>query len=226
MCTTAYSQASTFALNYREAPVLGVRSDGGTVWARRASSTVSNSRRDMSRDRQGDDAELREWTDSISSVIAFEGTGRADDILAEVVNAARRAALIFRLRLIPPIVNTISVEDAPKHPGDREIEHRIVAAIRWNAAAIVLRANKVSSELGGHIASYQSAATLYETGFMHFWHAPTRASWRRSDHDPGALFSRHLCARLSRRTAHRSTRCCISAKRSADEDCPPIRIRG
>jgi len=59
------------------------------------------------------------------------------------------------------------------HPGDREIEHRIRSLIRWNAVAIVLRANKESSELGGHIASFQSAATLYDTGFQHFWHAPS-----------------------------------------------------
>src|SRR6185369_9820661 len=111
--------------------------------------------------------------DSIASVIAFEGTGRADDILAEVVNAARRGGAYIPFASNTAYRNTISVEDAPKHPGDREIEHRIVAAIRWNAAAIVLKANKDSSELGGHIASYQSAATLYETGFMHFWHAPS-----------------------------------------------------
>ena len=127
----------------------------------------------MGRDQQGDDVELREWTDSIASVIAFEGTGRADDILVEVVNAARRGGAYIPFASNTAYRNTISVEDAPKHPGDREIEHRIVAAIRWNAAAIVLKANKNSSELGGHIASYQSAATLYETGFMHFWHAPS-----------------------------------------------------
>ncbi len=61
----------------------------------------------------------------------------------------------------------------PRHPGDRGIEHRIRSLIRWNAVAIVLRANKESSELGGHIASFQSAATLYDVGFEHFWHAPS-----------------------------------------------------
>ena len=61
----------------------------------------------------------------------------------------------------------------PEHPGDREIEHKIRSFIRWNAVATVLRANKESSELGGHIASFQSAATLYDTGFQHFWHAPS-----------------------------------------------------
>ena len=59
-------------------------------------------------------------------------------------------------------------------PGNRKIEQLIRRYVRWNAAAIVVKANKESSELGGHIASFQSAATLYDTGFMHFWHAATR----------------------------------------------------
>ncbi|MBA2127403.1 pyruvate dehydrogenase (acetyl-transferring), homodimeric type [Hyphomicrobium methylovorum] len=119
------------------------------------------------------DAETAEWKDAISSVIAFEGTGRADDILAEVVQRARASGAAIRFASSTAYINSIPLEDETKHPGDREIEHRIVAAIRWNAAALVVRSNKESSELGGHIASYQSAATLYETGFMHFWHAPT-----------------------------------------------------
>src|SRR6185295_2036551 len=70
-------------------------------------------------------------------------------------------------------VNTIPVERQDEFPGDLALEHRIRAIIRWNAMATVLRANAESSELGGHIASYQSAATLYEVGFNHFWKAPT-----------------------------------------------------
>ena len=69
--------------------------------------------------------------------------------------------------------NTIPPEREEKSPGDRAIEHRLRSIIRWNAMAIILRANKDSSELGGHIASFQSAATLYDIGFGHFWHAPT-----------------------------------------------------
>ena len=120
-----------------------------------------------------DDAEMLDWTDSIASVIAFEGTGRADDILKEVVEHARRSGAALPFASSTAYINTIPLRDEIKHPGDREIEHRIVSAIRWNAAAMVVRANKDSTELGGHIASYQSAATLYETGFMHFWHAPS-----------------------------------------------------
>ena len=72
-----------------------------------------------------------------------------------------------------PYVNTISPEREERANWDRDIEHRIRSIIRWNAVAIILRANKESSELGGHIASFQSAATLYDIGFGHFWHAPS-----------------------------------------------------
>ena len=120
-----------------------------------------------------EDAEMLDWTESISSVIAFEGTGRADDILKVVVERARRSGAALPFASSTAYINTIPLREEVKHPGDRELEHRIVAAIRWNAAAMVVRANKDSTELGGHIASYQSAATLYETGFMHFWHAPS-----------------------------------------------------
>ena len=70
--------------------------------------------------------------------------------------------------------------------------------IRWNAVAIVLRANKASSELGGHIASFQSAATLYDTGFMHFWHAPTDTHGGDLIYIQGHCGARHLCARIPR----------------------------
>ena len=72
-----------------------------------------------------------------------------------------------------PYVNTIPADQEPPFPADKELEWRLRSVIRWNAMAMVVRANKVSSELGGHIASYQSLATLYEVGFNHFWHAPS-----------------------------------------------------
>ena len=119
------------------------------------------------------DLEKQDWTESLSSVIAFDGTKRADDILGAVVEHARLRGAAIPFASSTAYFNTIALKDEPPHPGNREIEHRIAAAIRWNAAALVLRANKESTELGGHIASFQSAATLYETGFLHFWHAPT-----------------------------------------------------
>ena len=116
--------------------------------------------------------EVREWTDAIASVIAFEGAAAADTILTEVVETARRNGANVPFAGNTAYINTIPPDAEPAHPGNRAIEHRIRSAIRWNALAMVLKANKHSSELGGHIASFQSAATLYDTGFMHFWRAP------------------------------------------------------
>ncbi|HEX6142187.1 MAG TPA: pyruvate dehydrogenase (acetyl-transferring), homodimeric type, partial [Geminicoccaceae bacterium] len=119
-----------------------------------------------------DPLETREWRDAIGSVLAFEGPERAHFLLEEVIDEARRKGAPVPYSANTPYLNTIPPEQQAPHPGDRAIEHRIRSFIRWNALAIVLRANKESSELGGHIASFQSAATLYDTGFMHFWNAP------------------------------------------------------
>ncbi len=115
----------------------------------------------------------QEWREALESVLAVEGPQRAHDLLDELIAQARQAGAPVPYSATTPYVNTIPVDAEPPHPGDRAIEHRIRSAIRWNAVAVVLRANKESSELGGHIASFQSAATLYDTGFQHFWHAPS-----------------------------------------------------
>ena len=125
-------------------------------------------------DNEADNAgESREWIEAIASVIAFEGTDRADALLTDAVDEARKNGARVPFAAHTAYFNTIHPEEEPVHPGNRAIEHKLRSAIRWNAAAIVLKANKESSELGGHIASFQSAATLYDTGFMHFWHAPS-----------------------------------------------------
>src|SRR5271170_947981 len=115
--------------------------------------------------------ETDEWLDALDSVAAFEGIGKVDEILDSVVAAARRKGAKLPFAANTAYVNTIPPEEQPPHPGNRKIEQLIRRYVRWNAAAIVVKANKESSELGGHIASFQSAATLYDTGFMHFWHA-------------------------------------------------------
>ena len=120
---------------------------------------------------QSDSAEKREWLDALDSVEAFEGVDRVDELLEAVVSSARRKGARLPFAANTAYVNTIHPQDEPPHPGDRKMEQAIRRAVRWNAAAIVVKANKHSSELGGHIASFQSAATLYDTGFMHFWHA-------------------------------------------------------
>ena len=124
----------------------------------------------MTDDASNHAAEDREWAEAIASVIALDGPRRADELLGNMVDIARRSGAKLPFSPNTAYMNTIPPDEEPPHPGNREIEHNIRVAVRWNAMAIVLRANKDSSELGGHIASFQSAATLYDTGFMHFWH--------------------------------------------------------
>jgi pyruvate dehydrogenase E1 component len=120
-----------------------------------------------------DPVETREWLEALDSVLAFEGAERAGFLLEQLFAAARQAGTPVPYSANTPYLNTIAPHREAAHPGDHEVERRIRSIIRWNAVAIVLRANKESSELGGHIASFQSAATLYDIGFNHFWHAPS-----------------------------------------------------
>jgi pyruvate dehydrogenase E1 component len=120
-----------------------------------------------------DPVESAEWLDALEAVIRHDGPERARELLETVFASARLRGLNAVEDLSTPYVNTIPVEAEAQNPGDPEHEHRLRSLMRWNAIATVLQANKESSELGGHIASYQSAATLYETGFNHFWHAPS-----------------------------------------------------
>src|SRR3954447_7716537 len=115
--------------------------------------------------------ETQEWREALASVLEFEGPDRARFLLDELFTEARRKGTPVPYSGTTPYLNTIAPDREPRHPGNRAIEHKIRSLIRWNALAIVLRANKESSELSGHIASFQSAATLYDTGFQHFWHA-------------------------------------------------------
>ncbi|TXN22685.1 pyruvate dehydrogenase (acetyl-transferring), homodimeric type [Methylobacterium sp. WL9] len=124
----------------------------------------------MERSRDLDPVETREWLDSLDGVLDVEGPDRAHFLIGQVVEEARKRGAPVPFSANTAYLNTIPVDKQDPHPGDRAIEHRIRSAIRWNAIAIILRANKDSSELGGHIASFQSSATLYDTGFMHFWH--------------------------------------------------------
>jgi pyruvate dehydrogenase E1 component len=122
-----------------------------------------------------DPLETREWLDALDSVVVFDGAERATFLLDELLDGARRSGVPVPYSANTPYLNTIPPDREAPHPGDQEIEQKIRSLIRWNAIATVLRANKESSELGGHIASYQSAATLYEVGFNHFWYAPSES---------------------------------------------------
>ena len=120
-----------------------------------------------------DPLETAEWLDALKAVVAVRGPERANFLLGQLLEEARRDGLFIPQTLTTAYKNTIPPEREEAFPGDRETEHKIRSVIRWNAVAIILRANKESSELGGHIASFQSSATLYDIGFGHFWHAAT-----------------------------------------------------
>ena len=121
-----------------------------------------------------DSEETKEWTDALLSVIENDGEERARYLLRELANTARVAGTQLPYGLNTPYVNTIPVSKQTALIGDRQIEFKIRSIIRWNAAMMVLRANKISTEYGGHIASYASAAVLYEIGFNHFWRARSK----------------------------------------------------
>ena len=122
-----------------------------------------------------DPEETREWLDSLEAVIDAEGVDRAHFLLERLITTARLRGTYLPYNANTPYLNTIPADRQPHYPGDREIERRISSMIRWNALAMVVRANQHSSELGGHIASFQSAATLYDIGFGHFWRAPSES---------------------------------------------------
>jgi len=113
--------------------------------------------------------ETREWLDSVDAVVELDGRDRMSFLLDQVVDHAQDLGVHTIAGLQTPYVNTIPPEDEPEMPGDQELEAAATALVRWNAVALVLQANAESTELGGHIASYQSAETLYEVGFDHFW---------------------------------------------------------
>jgi len=116
-----------------------------------------------------DPQETQEWVESLEAVVEHEGRARAQFLLAKVLEKARRERAEPLLPLTTDYVNTIPVEEEPAFPGDEEIEERIRAYIRWNAAVMVHRANHRSEGIGGHISTYASSAVLYDVGFNHFF---------------------------------------------------------
>ena len=118
-----------------------------------------------------DPVETNEWIDSLNSVIENDGSSRASYLLNKVIDQAYKSGLVLPDTRTTPYINTIPPESEAKSPGDQNIEKKLRAYIRWNAAAMVVKANKKSSELGGHIGTFASAATLYDVGMNHFWRA-------------------------------------------------------
>ena len=122
-----------------------------------------------------DPAETAEWRDALDALTIAHGPARARFILDALLAHARRSGVNWRPSMVTPYVNSIPLEAQPPFPGDLAMEQRLAALMRWNALAMVMRANRVesggSAELGGHIASYASAADLFEVGFNHFFRA-------------------------------------------------------
>ncbi|MBC7701039.1 MAG: pyruvate dehydrogenase (acetyl-transferring), homodimeric type [Massilia sp.] len=122
-----------------------------------------------------DPEETREWLDALSGVIETEGRGRAHDLLEQLLDHARQAGIDLPFSANTAYVNTIGVQDEAQFPGNMEIEERLRAFMRWNALAMVVRANRHEppdgGDLGGHISSFASLATMLGCGFNHFWHA-------------------------------------------------------
>ena len=127
-----------------------------------------------------DPAETAEWRDALDALTAAHGPARARFILDALLAHARRNGVNWLPSMTTPYVNSIPLEAQPPFPGDLAMEQRLAALMRWNALAMVMRANQVesggSAELGGHIASYASAADLFEVGFNHFFRARNDAT--------------------------------------------------
>lgn len=119
-----------------------------------------------------DPQETQEWLDALDSVIASTGGERAHFLLEKLIEKARRSGAYLPYSARTAYINTIPTGKEERSPGNNAIEHRIRSYVRWNAMAMVLRANK-KNNVGGHIASFASAATLYDVGYNHFWHAPS-----------------------------------------------------
>ena len=118
-----------------------------------------------------DPQETQEWLDALTAVIDNEGTERAHFLLEAMIDKARRSGSNLPYNATTAYVNTIPTHLQQRLPGNPEMERRIRALVRWNAIMTVLRANEKSPGVGGHIASFQSAATLYDTAFNYFFRA-------------------------------------------------------
>jgi pyruvate dehydrogenase E1 component len=150
-----------------------------------------------------DSAETREWLDALDGVLQTGGPERARFLLTELKHQAIRHGVEIPFTANTPYINTIPPDRQPPYPGSREIERRIKSLVRWNAMAMVVRANKKEPGIGGHISTYASAATLLEVGFNHFFRGPDSPSggdqvYFQGHASPGVYARAFLEGRLSR----------------------------
>jgi len=164
-------------------------------------------RRDNPGNVDPDPVETQEWLDALDSVLAAEGPARAHHLIERLIDKARRSGAHLPYRATTAYLNTIPPAEEVQMPGEPGLEHRIRSYIRWNAMAMVVQANRESSDLGGHIASFASAATLYDVGFNHFWRAPSASSggdliYIQGHSSPGIYARAFLEGRLSEEQLH------------------------
>ncbi len=152
-----------------------------------------------------DPDETAEWRAALLALVATQGPERARFMLDELARLARSQRVGWVPELNTPYVNTIAVERQPVFPGDLAIEERLGSLMRWNALAMVVRANQAYGELGGHIASYASAADLFEVGFNHFFHARSAAALGRPEQGgaPSGGSAAHAVASVGAPSQHR-----------------------
>ncbi len=143
--------------------------------------------------------ETQEWREAFASLLAQSGPDRARYILDALNNQANDLRLGWRPSAVTPYVNTIGVDEQPVFPGDLDLEQQLASLMRWNALAMVVRANRLTGELGGHIASYASAADLFEVGFNHFWRAGRQGDlvFMQAHSAPGVYARAYLEGRLT-----------------------------
>ena len=149
-----------------------------------------------------DPLETQEWLESIDAVLKVHGPERAHFLLERLIDHARRAGSHLPFKPNTAYVNTIGPAQERNYPGNRAVERRLEAYIRWNALAMVVAANRQNSEYGGHLATYASSATLYEVGFNHFWRAaseqhPGDLVFIQGHSSPGIYARAYLEGRLS-----------------------------
>ncbi len=149
-----------------------------------------------------DSLETQEWLDALEGVITREGPARAHFLLESLIDAARRSGTYLPFSATTAYINSIPPHLEERSPGDAAIEERIRSYTRWNALAMVAKANKAEGELGGHIASFASVGTLFDVGFNHFWHAPSEGHggdlvYFQGHSAPGVYARAYLEGRLS-----------------------------
>ena len=151
-----------------------------------------------------DPDETREWIESLDAVVAAQGQARARYIIAKLLERANEMQVGVPPTTYTPYINTIPTEEQPFFPGDEHIERRIRAFIRWNAAAMVIRANKIADGIGGHLSTFASSAALYEVGFNHFFRGKDGGLIGEPHLLPGPRRSRRVRACIPGRSPHRS----------------------